>query len=554
MTTARPTTARPGAVVFTLAFAGIVVALMQTLIIPIVGDLPKLLNTSASNATWAITVTLLAAAVATPTVGRLGDLYGKRPMLLISIVPLVGGSVLCAFSDSLLPMVIGRALQGLASGLIALGISALRDLMPPERLGSSVALISSSLGIGGALGLPLAAAIAQHSDWHVLFWVSAGLGLVSGLLILLFVPKTPRRAAAAGRSRFDFAGAVGLGAGLACLLLAISKGSDWGWTSGTTLGMLGGAVALLLIWGWWELRCKDPVVDLRTTARGQVLVTNLASVIVGFAMYAQQLIMPQLMELPRATGYGLGQSIQATGLWMMPGGLGMMLVSPIGAKLTARTNAKITLTVGAIVLAAGYGTAVGLMGHPWGLMIAALIASIGVGFGYGAMPALIMGGVPISETASANSFNTLMRSIGTTVSSAVIGVVLAHMTVTMGGVALPSRTGFRTGLLIGCGVAVVAGAVALAIPLNRASRGASAAEDARDAQDAQAPQAEQVLRDAQGAEVGAGSAAEAVAAPPPCTRRSPPSPPRRPTPPGSPPPPSTAASSPRTAGRSPARP
>lgn len=457
------TAARPGAIVAVLAVAGIVAALMQTLVVPLIGELPQLLHASASNTSWAVTATLLASAVTIPAIGRLGDMYGKRRMLLISSVPLIAGSVVAALATSVTPMIIGRGLQGIGMGVIPLGISALRELMPPERLGSSIALISSSLGIGGALGLPFAAAVAENTSWRVLFWTSAGLSALVAVLIWLFVPATPARAS----GRFDFAGSLGLGAGLVCLLLGVSKGADWGWTSGTTLGLLGASVVILLAWGWWELRHSDPLVDLRVTAGRQVLTTNLASIVVGFSMYAQSLIVPQLLQLPEATGYGLGQSMLATGLWMAPSGLMMMALSPVGARLSAARGPKVTLIVGTLIIAGGYASSMALLGSAWGLMIVTCICSAGVAFAYGAMPALIMGAVPPSETASANSFNTLMRSIGTSVSAAVVGVVLAQMTVNLGGRALPSESGFRTGLLIGAAVAVLAAVVALAIPSRR---------------------------------------------------------------------------------------
>jgi MFS family permease len=367
-------------------------------------------------------------------------------------------------------MIIGRGLQGIGAGMVPIGISALRDLLPPERLGSAIALISSSLGIGGALGLPISAAVAQHANWHVLFWAAGALSILVAVLIWALIPAVPPRAT----GTFDVPGALGLGAGLVCLLLAISKGADWGWGSGTTLGLFGAAIVVLLVWGWWELRSASPLVDLRVTARGQVLLTNAASIVVGFAMYAAALISPQLLQLPKATGYGLGQSMQAAGLWMAPAGLMMMLVSPLGAKLSAARTPKTTLVAGSLVIAVGYGSSVALMSSVWGLLAVSVIINSGVALAYGAMPALIMSAVPLSETGSANSFNTLMRSIGTTLSAAVVGVVLAHMTTQFGPYTLPSLNGFRTGMLIGCGVAVVAAAVAACIPLRTAQPAAQA--------------------------------------------------------------------------------
>jgi MFS family permease len=468
-------TSRSGAVVATLALAGTVAAIMQTLVTPLIADMPQILNTTPSNAAWVVTVTLLVAGVCVPVSGRLGDLLGKRRMLLVCAVPLVVGSVVCALASSVVPMIIGRGLQGMGMGMVPLGIALLRDVVPQEKLSGSIALVSASMGIGGAIGLPLAAAVAQYADWRVLFWGAAVLALSVGTLIFFFIPDVP---AGAKGQRFDAPGAVGLAIGLVSLLLAISKGGDWGWTSGTTLGLFALAVVSLAVWGFYELRTREPLVDLRTTARPRVLFTNASSILIGVGMYAFMLIAPQLLQFPEATGYGLGQSMLAAGLYLAPGGVMMMIVSPLGGKLINARGPKFTLICGALVIAAGYGIALPLMGTAWGLMIVGIVVNSGVGLAYGAMPALIMSAVPVSETAAANGFNTLMRSLGTTIGSAVIGVVLAQMTITMGGHTLASEDGFRTGLLIGCGVAVVAAAVALLIPAVRTGTGDSAAAKA----------------------------------------------------------------------------
>ncbi|QFZ72696.1 MFS transporter [Streptomyces fagopyri] len=459
---------RSGGVVATLAFAGITAAIMQTLVTPLIAELPQLLDTTSSNAAWVITATLLVAAVFVPVSGRLGDLLGKRRMLLACSVPLIVGSVVCALSSSVVPMIVGRGLQGMGMGMVPLGIALLRDVVPTEKLSSSIALVSASMGIGGGLGLPIAAAVAQYANWRVLFWGAAVMAAVVATLVWFLIPDIP---AGAKGQRFDLPGALGLGAGLVCLLLAVSKGADWGWGSATTIGLFTSAVVVLLGWGAWELRTRDPLVDLRTTARPRVLLTNIASVFVGCAMYASMLVLPQLLQFPEATGYGLGQSMLAAGLWMAPGGIMMMFVSPLGGKLTDARGPKFTLISGVLVIAAGYGLALTLMGTAWGLMLVGIVVNSGVGLAYGAMPALIMSSVPLSETAAANGFNTLMRSLGTSVGAAVIGVVLAQMTTTLGGHTFASDDGFRTSLIIGGGVAVVAAVIAAAIPAVRAAAG-----------------------------------------------------------------------------------
>ncbi|MFE9420007.1 MFS transporter [Streptomyces griseofuscus] len=455
---------RTGGVVAALALAGTVAAIMQTLVTPLIAELPRILHTSSSNAAWVITVTLLVGGVCVPVSGRLGDLVGKRRMMLICVVPLVIGSVVCALSTSVVPMIVGRGLQGMGMGMIPLGIALLRDVLPAEKLSGSIALVSASMGIGGAIGLPLAAAVAQYADWQLLFWGSAALAVIVGVLIFVVVPDVP---AGAKGQRFDAIGAIGLAIGLVALLLAISKGADWGWASGTTLALFAVAVVALPAWGRWELRTRDPLIDLRTTARPRVLITNAASILIGVGMYSFMLIAPQLLQFPKATGFGLGQSMLAAGLWIAPGGIMMMVISPLGGKLINARGPKLALTCGAVVMAAGYALALPLMGTAWGIMLSGIVINSGVALAYGSMPALIMSSVPLSETAAANGFNTLMRSLGTTIGSAVIGVVLAHMTITLGGYTLASENGFRTGLLIGCGVALVSAAVASFIPAPR---------------------------------------------------------------------------------------
>lgn len=459
----RPTVdTRPGRIVAVLAAAGIASSLTQTLVIPLIGSLPQIFSTSATNTSWIITATLLTGAVSMPVLGRLADIFGKRRMILVALVPLLVGSVMCAVSTTLPVMIVGRALQGVANGMTPLGISLLHDVLPAGRVGKAVALMSSSMGIGGALGLPLAAAIAQFGSWRILFWTMAGVGALMLVLVGLLVPADPARPCT---GRFDPVGSLLLGAGLVCLLLLVSKGGTWGWDSPTTLGAAVAAVVLLTAWVLWELHCDHALIDLRQMARPVVLMTNVASVFIGFAMYSQSLIVPQLMQLPTSTGHGLGQSMLGMGLWMAPTGIAMMAVSGPGARLSARSGARTTLVTGALVMALGYTAASVLMGTLWGLAASAALVSAGVGLAFGAMPALIMGAVPARQKAASNAFNALMRSIGISVSSAVVAVILATLsTPGPSGALVPTQTGFRVGLLVGAGVSVLAAVLARCVP------------------------------------------------------------------------------------------
>ncbi|MEU2924915.1 MFS transporter [Streptomyces sp. NPDC007251] len=499
-TTDQPPRRASGAVVPVLAFAGIVVAVMQTLLVPVIKDLPQLLDTAPSNATWVLTSTLLSGAVATPIMGRLGDLYGKRRMLILSLAVMVVGALISALTSQLLTMIVGRTLQGFAMGAIPLGIGLMRDMLPRERLGSAMALMSSSIGVGGGLALPAAALVAQHTDWHALFYGAAGLGVLSIALTLLVVPESAMRA----EGSFDLLGAIGLSGGLVLLLLPITKGSDWGWSSGTTLGLFAGSVAVLLLWGLYELRSQAPLVDLRTTARPAVLFTNLASIMVGVAFYVVSLVLPQLLQLPKATGYGLGQSMVVAGLCVAPLGLTMMFTAPVYARLSARYGPKTTLIIGLLIIAIGYGGGLGLMDAAWQTIVTSVILGAGIGLAYSSLPALIVGAVPASETGAANGLNTLMRSIGTSVSSAVVGMVLANTAQNVGGVAIPTMHGFRVSFLIATAAVAVGLLLALFLPsARRAGRPQHTQLRASSEEDAVLERAEQVLRGFRGRVLGA---------------------------------------------------
>lgn len=444
-----------------LASAGIASSLTQTMVTPLIPQLPEIFNTSPDNTAWIITATLLAAAVVMPISGRLGDLFGKRRVLLLLAIPLILGGVICALAPNVTVMILGRTLQGLGSGMVPLGIAMLRDLVDAEHLPSAIATVSATLGVGGAIGLPLSAAIIQFSSWRVLFYLCAAITLIVALLIFKFIPVVGTTTA---KTNFDWAGAIGLGVGLIALMLGISKGSTWGWGSPLMLGLLIAAVVVLLLWGLWEFRATAPLVDLRTAAIPRVLLTNIASIFVGFGMYSSSLVMPQILQMPAEAGYGLGPSVLAAGLWMAPAGLMMLVLSPVGGRLTGAKGPKFTLVLGILIMAAGYGVGQLGMGSTWGLLITSLVINSGVALAYGAMPTIIMGAVPRSETGAANGLNTLMRSLGTTGGAAIIGLVLADMTIDFHGTVLPSETGFHTALWLGAGISLLAAVIAACIP------------------------------------------------------------------------------------------
>lgn len=453
---------RPALVTAILALTGMGVSLMQTLVVPLLPHLSTILHTSPDDATWVLTTTLITGAVSTPIAGRLGDMHGKKRVLLVTVASMAVGSLTCALSNSLTPMLVGRALQGVSIGAVALGISLMRDTLPRERLGSAVALMSATLGIGGAIGLPLASVVAEHWSWHYLFIGSAVIGAISMIAVALVVPESSVRAG----GRFDAVGATTLSLMLFLLLFGFTKSRAWGWGDPRVIGCFVLAAVFAVLFWRLESRSASPLVDTKVLARPTVRYTNAASILVGFAMYSSNLVITQLLQAPTNTGYGFGQSMAIAGLCAAPQGALMMLMSPVAARLIKHHGPKLTFITGLVVIAAGFLAGIFMLQRVWEAIVVAMLVGTGVALSYAAAPTLIMRAAPPTQTAAANSVNTLSRSIGTSLASAVHGAILATAFVA-GGTAYGPLDPFQ--LCFSLAVLACLGAVLLAwrIPATR---------------------------------------------------------------------------------------
>lgn len=449
-----------------LAYGGILMAVMQTVVVPLLPDLPRLTGSSPGAVSWTVTATLLSGAVLTPVLGRAGDMYGKRRVLLGALALMTLGSVMCALTSTIGVLIAARALQGAAAAVVPLSISILRDELPPERTGSAVALMSSTVGIGAALGLPLTALIVQYADWHVMFWVTSALGASGIALAWWAVRESPVREP----GRFDVLGALGLAAGLAALLLAVSQGGTWGWTSPRILGLFGVAVLVMTLWWVQQRRAARPLVDLRLAVRPRVALPHLTALLVGFGFYANSLVTAQLVQAPKETGYGLGLSIVASGLCLLPSGVIMLLFSPVSARISTARGPRVTLALGAGVIVVGYVMRIADSTDLWMIIVGSAVVSLGTTLSYSALPTLILRAVPAGQTASANGVNVLMRTIGQATCSAAVAAVLVHHTRAVGGAPVPTLHGYLLSFAMAGTVALVACAVALAIPGSPAGR------------------------------------------------------------------------------------
>ena len=443
------------------------VSLQQTLLVPLIPALPGIFDTSVDTASWLITISLLAGAVATPILTKLADMYGKRRMVLIVLALMVVGSVLMAVTTNLVLGLVGRVLQGVAAAVVPVGISILRDELPKERIGFGIALMSATLGIGGALGLPLSGLLYETLGWSAVFWVSAVVTATIFTLILVIVRESPVRSP----GTFDWSGALVLSVALTALMLVISKGSSWGWTSATLGLLVAVTVVAFAVWVPMQLRRSEPMVDLRTTVSRPVLLTNVSSMLLTVGMMANGLLTVPFVEADPASGHGFGLTVMQAGLVMAPSGLVMVLFAPVSGWMLQRIGGRVTLITGAGLVALSYLLRPSLSDNLTALVIVSTLCGLGAAIAFAAMPALIMSSVPITETASANGINSLMRAVGMAAASAGTAALFASMTevVDLDGVAttIVSGQAYTLGSLICAAFAAFGTGVAFFIPVRR---------------------------------------------------------------------------------------
>ncbi|MEU9133391.1 MFS transporter [Kitasatospora sp. NPDC048540] len=424
ITADKPTSARvlPALVLAMLAFS-----VVQTAVVPILPSLAKELNVSGSNITWLMTANLLSAAVLTPLLGRFGDLRGRKPMLLVSLAGLVAGSALAVGTHSFTWLVVARVLQGAGGGVLPLAISIVRDELPREKVTGGVAAISASMGVGSGLGLVATGLLLEHWSYKSIFWMGLIFGLIAVALVALRVPKDPVIDKEGGA---DPLGALTLAGWLSALLVAVSQGNNWGWTSNKTLGLFAVAAVVALVWIIIETKVSHPLVDMKMMSRPAVAFTNISGLLIGFGMYGSFLVISNFAQTPeKLAHYGFTATVLHAGVMLLPSAIGSMIAAPVGALLIARRGPRLPLVLGGVLGAAAMVYLAVRHSAEGDIYTASAVFGLGVGLAYAAMPAYINGAVPIEQSGIANGMNAVLRTVGGAVGTAVMGAILTGDTI-----------------------------------------------------------------------------------------------------------------------------
>ncbi|WP_445276691.1 MFS transporter [Streptomyces sp. DSM 41033] len=441
-----PSPWRQRALVPVLVSLCMLVAVISSLGAPLIPTIAAVDHVSVSDAQWSLTVTMLVGAVATPTMGRLGDGPHRKKVILTGLGVVMAGSLLAALPLGFACLIVGRAMQGVGMGLVPLAIATARDSVPPQRARAALSTLSLTTAAGVGVGYPLTGLLAETLGMSAGFWfavVATALAFAAAALVL---PRTPPRPA----HPMDVPGALLLAFGMGGLLFALTQGESWGWGSPRLLVL--GAVSGLVLLGWvlHGLRTAHPLVDLRLVRDRTVFAAHLTTMMGGVGMYLLISLVTRYVQTPSSAGYGLGASVVVTGLILVPFSVGSLAAGRV-VRILVRTQPPVRLLpVSCLLSLAALLTFVFAHGRLWEIFVTMALAGLGVGMNFAVTPGLVVASVPAHETGSAMSFNQVVKYIGYSAGSALSAMIL--QAATSSGQEIPPGSGYRTAGLTGCAV------------------------------------------------------------------------------------------------------
>ena len=450
-------------------------AMLQSLVLPVLPTLQASLHTSQQTVTWVLTAFLLSASVATPIVGRLGDMVGKKKVLIAVMVTFALGTLLAAIASSIALMIVARVVQGAAGAILPLAFSIIRDEFPADRVATAISTTAALMAVGGGLGIVLAGPIVDLLDYHYLFWIPLVFIVAATIAAYVVVPESRNTTP----GRISVLPAVLMTGWLVALLVAFSETGTWGWVSAKTIGLLVLAAVLIVAWFVSEQRAAQPLVDMRMMRLPAVWTTNLVALLFGVGMYSVLAFLPEFLQTDPSNGYGFGASITRSGIFLLPMTATMFFFGLWSGRLTAQLGSKLVLVMGSAATVAPLGIMTFAHDQQWELYLVSALMGAGLGFAFAAMTNIIVESVPAAQTGIASGMNANIRTIGGSIGAAVMASIVTSGAHPNG---VPVNAGYTHGfgfLFLG---SIVATAAALIIPTAH-KRGCDADADVRRARE-----------------------------------------------------------------------
>ncbi|MGX1675923.1 MFS transporter [Streptomyces sp. NPDC055400] len=430
---------RIGAVVGFLAFIELTSGIFQGFLPPLLPSIAALHQVSAGDIGLVTSLQLLAAAVCIPVLTKLGDMYGHRLMLRVSLALSVAGAALVAFAPSYELLLLGRVLTGPQSAWLPLNIAITRDKVQGDQGRRAIGLLVGCLTGGVTLG-SLMSGFAEDLLGGVrpALLVLVVLAALSLACAFFLVPETTLRT----RQRIDTVGFMGLALSLLLLQYGLSQTSKLGWGSSTVLGCLLTGLVVLAVWAWWELRTPEPAVDLRVIGHRSMWPVQLAAMLFAIALFGSQSANSTFLATGRGTtGYGFGLDTTAIALTTLPSQIASVIGASLHSRVAARLGLHRTIAWGAALLAAGYGVLCVLNDSRTSFAVTVTAVGLGIGLMSGGFPSLVAERAPAGQTGIAAGIYNTVRTLAGGIAGGLFAVVLSN--VLLAHSQLPSVAAYR---------------------------------------------------------------------------------------------------------------
>ncbi|GAA4983683.1 hypothetical protein GCM10023205_61950 [Yinghuangia aomiensis] len=398
-----------------------------------------------------------------PFAVKAANIYGKKRMMVALTICGLVGDLIAAVATNYSTLLIGRGVAGLYSPLGPLAYSMARDVFPRKLVGPASGLLGGGVGLV-ALGGPFLSGwlIDSHGFRGALWFMVIATVVVLGL-ILAFIPESSVRER---ESRMDWLGGLLLGGGLTMVVYAIGQGSEWGWTSTTTLAWAGAGVVAVVAFGFVEGRVAHPLFPKALLSRRRVWTVLLATSVAAGAVYAVGTMMQLLALMPAIPGVsdGLGWSATRNATVTAPMSALLLVVAVATGALARRTDTRILLAVGGIFTAGGYGLASQLHHSAGDILVVGLIAGVGMGIVVAVVPIMVIQSVSSEEQALGNGAQNIAQGVVQVIATQVVFVIMARDGKVMHGTQFYLDSGFTHGFWLIAAICAVGVPLALLIP------------------------------------------------------------------------------------------
>ena len=408
------------ALMLTVGLAAIDSTIVATALPQIVADLGGF-----SLFPWIFSIYLLTQAVTVPIYGRLSDVFGRKPILLVGVAGFVGGSILCGLAWSMPALIVARGVQGLAAGaILPTTTTIVGDLYEPAERGRVQGYISSVWGVSAIVGPTLGGFFAQYWTWRGIFWLNLPLGIGAAWLIRRHLHERLERRA----HRIDYAGALTLTVACSLLILALLEGGvSWAWGSTASVGLFVGAAVLLAAFVQIERTVAEPILPLWIFRHRTLLAGNLAGLAIGAILIGQSSYVPTYAQ--RVVGVGA----VVAGLAMAAMTIGWPLAATAAPRVYLRIDFRPTALLGGVIATAGcllLALFVGVGSGVWRVAVASFVLGIGLGFASVSTVVAVQSVVGWGRRGVVTGGNMFIRTLGSAVGIAVFGSIangrLAH--------------------------------------------------------------------------------------------------------------------------------